>query len=54
MACLFASHLALYTSVTLIGSWQQQIDKLNTDGLTIIGLDGERRHVAAASDDTIE
>ena len=52
MACLFASRLAQLADVVLVGTWREQIDMLNANGLTLIELDGsETHHDIRATDD---
>ena len=52
MASFFASRLAPFADVTLIGSWREQIDAMNAHGLTVTELNGEQRlHRVRATDD---
>jgi 2-dehydropantoate 2-reductase len=54
MGSLFAARLSHLADITLLGSWQAQIDSLNSTGLTLIHPDGRTTHHAlqAANDPT--
>lgn len=43
MACYFAARLAPYVEVTLLGTWEQGLDALNEDGVSLATMDGEER-----------
>ena len=40
LACLFGARLSQVAQIRLIGSWQEQIQMLNTNGLELTELDG--------------
>ncbi len=49
LASLFAARLAPLANVTLVGSWQAQIDAINANGITVLELDGSETRVAVAA-----
>lgn len=44
MACLFAARLSRVTRVTLLGSWQEGLAAIETDGIRVLELDGRESH----------
>ncbi|MCB1054750.1 MAG: 2-dehydropantoate 2-reductase [Acidobacteria bacterium] len=52
MACLFASRLATRRRVTLAGTWREQVEHLDRDGVEVLEPDGRstRRRVSAVDD----
>ena len=51
MACLFAARLNAVADVILVGTWREQIDALNQNGLLLHELDGgQTQHFVMATD----
>lgn len=44
MGSLFGAYLSTVASVTMVGSWQRQIDTVRREGLTVHRLDGSTSH----------
>jgi 2-dehydropantoate 2-reductase len=54
MACLFATRIAPYSGVTMLGSWQEGVEALAEHGVRLTSLDGEQAgfQVHATSDES--
>ena len=49
LACRFGAALAAHNEITLVGTWQAQIDALNDGPLRVTGTDGREQHVKLAA-----
>jgi 2-dehydropantoate 2-reductase len=45
MACLFAARLSCVTRVILLGSWQEGLAAIESEGIHVLELDGRETHV---------